>query len=135
MKVKKIEFNIWVTRACELQGCCIWASWGLQRMRWLDSITNTMDMNLCKLQEILKDRGDWCAIVPESQRVGYDLMTKPQHSEFRFCLMLRQKICWGCGLKEITKEATYCYKVHLSSFKLIKQSIKQTRHDRLLPYT
>ena len=32
-----------------------------QRMRWLDSIADSMGMNLSKLREILKDRGAWCA--------------------------------------------------------------------------
>ena len=32
-------------------------------MRWLDSITDSMDINLNKLQDIVKDRGDWHAAV------------------------------------------------------------------------
>ena len=36
---------------------------GKQRMKWLDSINELKDMNLSKLQEMVEDRGAWCAAI------------------------------------------------------------------------
>ena len=48
---------------------------GQQRMRWLDSMTNSMDMDLSKFWEIVENRGAWHVTVH-----GIDLVTEQQQS-------------------------------------------------------
>ena len=51
---------------------------GQQRMRWLDSIIDSMDMDLNKLWEIVKVRGAWGAAVHGLQRVRRGIVTEQQ---------------------------------------------------------
>ena len=62
---------------------------GRQRMRRLNGITKSMDMSLCKLREILKDRKAWCAVVHGVTKVGHDLVTEQQQSSLNYTVVQR----------------------------------------------
>ena len=76
---------------------------GWQKMRWLHSITDPVDMNLSKLQELGEDRGVWCATVCGVAKSQTRLSNWPTNKEGDIFLMPMYKLLFSSGTENKLK--------------------------------
>ena len=89
-----------------------------QRMRWLDSITDSMDMNKSKFWELVKDGEPGVLQSTRSQRAGHDWAAEQQHCIITMIQTVTEQLCWDPNLK-LPNHRSFCSSLLESSGKYL----------------